>query len=92
MKNTQRQPRPSVSTPPRVGPRAGPTSTTSPNTPWAMPCRLRGTERNRMAWAMGISPPPSPPCSSRATTSSGRLGASPQSSEAAVNPSSDIRK
>jgi hypothetical protein len=38
---------------------------------------------------MGINPPPRPPCSSRATTSSGRLGASPQSSEAAVNPSSD---
>ncbi len=86
MKKIQRQPRVSVSRPPSVGPSAGPTSTTMPKAAWVVACSEAGTDWNRIAWALGSRPPPSNPCRIRASTSTDRLGARPQSIEEAVKP------
>ncbi len=75
--------------PPRVGPIAGPAMTTAPKSPCALACSSFGKVSNKIDCALASSPPPKRPCSTRATTTMGRLPASPQSTEAAVKATSE---
>jgi hypothetical protein len=53
--------------------------------PRACPRSSGGKVWNRVLMAMGSSIPPAKPCSTRPSTSTQKAGASPQSTEAAVN-------
>ncbi len=76
MKKTQRQLKLSVSQPPSVGPRIGPTMMPAPQIAIAWPCFSRGLMSSRTACDSGTSAAPKTPCSRRKSTISVRLQAS----------------
>ena len=94
MRNSHRQPFSSPATPmirpPRTGPSADAVETVNPKTPKA---RARSGPRNS-CWTSpefcGVSRPAVAPWTSRATTTSGAVGASPTAAEESTKPASPI--
>ena len=70
--------------PPRVGPIVGAMMAVMPYSANAKPRFSGGKVSARMACAIGCSPPPPAPCSTRKKRRSPRLGANPQSKELTV--------
>ena len=75
----------SVSHPPRVGPRVGPTMTPMPKKAIPVPTSSRGNASHRMAWEVDMSAPPPIPCTMRQKTSDWRESDRPHRSDATVN-------
>ena len=91
MKKTQRQFWYSVSQPPSVGPRIGPSITPTPQTAIAAVCFSRGQVSSSTACASGTRNAPKAPCSTRNSTSWPSVPAAPHSIEATVKPITDAR-
>ena len=92
MKKIHRQPRLSVSHPPRTGPIAGPAMTPRPKSAWAIGRSSRGKASKTSDCALASKPPPVMPWITRAKISMPRLWEKPQASEARVKPTSEKRK
>lgn len=91
MKNTQRQLKLSVSQPPRVGPMIGPTMIPAPHSAIAWPCFSRGLMSSMKVCASGTMAAPKTPWSTRKATIEPSDQLSPQATEAATNPATEIR-
>src|SRR5579883_2033726 len=72
-----------------VGPKAGPATTGTINSPIAAPRSSSGKALSSALMTMGNKTPPPMPCSSRPTTSTQNAGDSPHSSDPMVNRTSD---
>ena len=70
MKNSERQPNRSTSTPPRLGPSAGASTTPVPNTPIARPCSCGANARRMMMAGIGCTTPAARPSATRAASTS----------------------
>jgi hypothetical protein len=70
MKKMERQPKPSTSSPPMLGPMAGASTTPMPKMPLARPCSW-GSKARRMTMAgIGCSTPAASPSATRAASTS----------------------
>ncbi|MOA19801.1 hypothetical protein D3C78_1402060 [compost metagenome] len=85
MKKIQRQPNPSMSTPPSAGPIAVPMADRVPSSPMALPVLPLATVSPTKARVSAIMTAAPRPCSVLAAISRPRLGARPHSAEANVN-------
>ncbi len=77
----------SMSQPPRIGPKIGPSSIGTPSTAITRPTRSGPAARVMIVMPTGISMPPPSPWSTRNATSSSMLVAVAHSTEPAVNSS-----
>ena len=91
-----RQPRPkrspSTSAPPMIGPSTAAPPMTGPNIPKALAISSFGNDARTIPKPCGIMTAAKPPCSSRKAMSSPAEAATPQSTEASVNPAMPMRK
>ncbi len=78
--------------PPSTGPATGATNVVIDHIASAVPLFSGGNRRSSSACEPGIIGPDTAPCSTRNTTSEGRLQASPQRKDAAVKASTDTTK
>ncbi len=92
MKNTQRQSKFSVSQPPSIGPRIGPTMMPAPQIAIACPTFCGGLMSSSTACDSGTRAAPNTPCSSRAATIPPSEVAMPHSAEATVKPTIETMK
>ena len=92
IRNSQRQPTDDTTRPPSTGPIAGAAITAIPKYPSARPRSAGSNNSKIIAIATGISSPPPTPCSTRAPTSIGRVGAIEQSIDASVNSTNAVMK
>ena len=92
MKNTQRQSKFSVSQPPSIGPRIGPTMMPAPQIAMAWPTRAGGLMSSSTACDRGTSAAPKTPCSRRAATMPPSEPATPHRPEAIVKPITETMK
>lgn len=83
-RNIIRQPAPAMSSPPIDGPSVVPIADIVPRSPIALPMRPFGTVSPTTATVSAIMIAAPSPCTARAATSTGSVGAAPQSSEATV--------
>ncbi len=91
-KNSQCQDRCSVRKPPNGGPRAGISAVGTMSTFDSFIRSCGGNVRNSSVIPTGVSSPPAMPCTTRASTRTGRSWASPQAAEAAVKTARAPRK
>ena len=89
MKNTQRQSKFSVSQPPSIGPRIGPTMMPAPQIAIAWPTFSSGLMSSSTACDSGTSAAPNTPCSSRAATMPPSEVDRPHKADATVKPITD---
>ncbi len=82
----------SVSHPPTVGPRPGPSTAIIAKMPCATAARSFGNTDTRIACDVATRPPPNSPCNTRAATSAPNEVAMPHSMLASVNPTIENRK
>ena len=75
----------SISRPPRIGPKIGPSSIGTPSTAITRPIRSGPAARVRIVMPSGISMPPPSPCSTRKNVSISRVVAVAHSTDPAVN-------
>ena len=72
MKKIDRQPKPSTSRPPMLGPMAGASTTPMPKMPLARPCSCGSKARRMMMAGMGCTTPAARPSATRAASTSGK--------------------
>ena len=75
----------SISQPPRIGPKIGPSSIGTPSTAITRPIRSGPAARVMIVMPSGISMPPPRPCSTRKAVSISMLSAAAQSTEPPAN-------
>ena len=92
MKNTGRHDTASTSQPPTKGPTAPAAAPRPDHAPTARARSSGWKDAEMMARLLGTSSAPAAPCSARAAISTPMVGASPQSSEAPLNPISPRMK
>ena len=77
MKKIERQPNQSTSTPPRLGPSAGASTTPVPKMPMARPCSCGPNARMMTMAGIGCTTPAARPSATRAASTSSKLLAKP---------------
>ena len=92
IRNTERHPKASTSTPPRAGPAAVASEPAAPQAPMAAARPAGGVAASSRPRAAGIMPAAAAPCTARAATSHERFGAAAHRADAAVKTVSATRK